>query len=197
MVIKVHWPRKAVEWLYTPFNAHTPALHSCTFCEAENKPHIGQNIAWCRLNKTKREVNQEPNQRVKPSEQNSPRRKLNQQSTTGEQTSPSRESNQREQRSPHRELDPRENYPHNKFGPLTIDESEGFSTPESEFRKQARTGRLAAKRDNNHISAIEAPSRYEVLRKPSKLDNINEKTKQTEQDHPSIISDKISKLCLC
>ena len=25
------------EWLYIPFNAHTPALHSCTFCEAENK----------------------------------------------------------------------------------------------------------------------------------------------------------------
>ena len=63
------------------------------------------------------------NQRVKPNE-NSPRRKLNQQSTTGEQTSPSRESDQCEQRSPSREYDPRENYPHNDFDYLTIDESE-------------------------------------------------------------------------
>ena len=171
------------EWLDIPFNAHTPALHSCTFCEAENKPHIGHDIAWCRLNKSKKAANQETKQRTKSNEQNSPRRELNHQSTTSQRV-PSRESNQREQRSPSRESNPCEESPQN---PLTIDESEAFSTPEAEFWKQATTERRGAKRDNNHISAIEAPSRYEVLRKPSKPDkNINERAKQTEKDHPSI-----------
>ena len=174
------------EWLDIPFNAHTPVLHSCIFCEAENKPHIGHDIAWCRLNKSKRAVNQETNQHVKLNERNSPRRELNQQSTTSQRLL-SQESNPRAQRSPSRESNPRDESPHSSFDPLTIDESEAFSTPEAQFWRQARTGRRAAKRDNKNISPIEAPSRYEVLRKPSHLnENINEKAKQTEQDHPLI-----------
>ena len=180
------------ERLDIPFNAHTPALHSCTFCEAENKPHIGHNIAWCRLNKSNRAVNQETKQRLKTNERNSPRRESHHQSTKSHRE-PRRESNQREQRSPSQESHPCEESSQNNFDPLTFDESEAFSTPEAEFRKQSRTGRRGANRDNNHISPIEAPGRFEVLRKASKLDkNTNEKTKQTEQDHPSISKDNIS-----
>ena len=88
------------EWLDIPFNAHTPALHSCTFCEAENKPHIGHDIAWCRLNKSKKAANQESKQRTKSNEQNSPRRELNHQSTTSQRVPSASRDHQAGNRTP-------------------------------------------------------------------------------------------------
>ena len=106
---------KHFKWLDIPFNAHPPVLNSCTFCEVENKPHIGHNIAWCRFNKTGNAVKQEPNHRIKSNERNLPRRELRKQSSSSEQRSQSRESNPREQKSPSRESNLREESPHNKF----------------------------------------------------------------------------------
>ena len=195
--------RKQFECLDIPFKAHTPSLHSCSNCDQINKPHIGHHEEWCRLKRTKKiEQSVQTNRHANNIEHNNPERESNRHN---EPKSPIRDSNRPNQlespvRGPNHRYEsnkleeqgrklnpsPQESPPNN----LRIDEKESYSTPEAEFWKQVKIGRRATKKGNKNISPIDAPSRFEVLLKPSKLNKHlnNENLQQTETrqpDHPS------------
>lgn len=51
----------SLEWIGVPFKAHVPSLHRCDTCEAEGKPSVGHDKAWCRI-KRQSEVTVNPPQ---------------------------------------------------------------------------------------------------------------------------------------